>query len=632
MTVQTETSRVSYTGSGTTGPFTIPFYFLANADIRVVKQTISTGAETELTLTTDYSLTGAGVAAGGELTLVSSLSSSFKLVIFRDPEILQDTAYPRNDPFPAESHEEAIDLLTMIAQRQSDLLGRAVRLSEGDVSGASMVVPAKVSRASKTLGFDANGAVTVYDPESAVDTADNITFLQAGTGAVSRTATSKMREVVSVTDFGAVGDSTSAGVGTDDTTAFTNAIAACQSGARLFIPDGSYKISSTLTLSDGFEAEFDANARLIYTGAANTACLQGGVSGSRYSNLRLTRPSIILVDDESYGIKLLNPCYFKIHDLYIEGVPEGSNIGIWMAATTGVDGAWNHLSGTTRVNHCAKGLYSPVASTPYDGFLAQLVTDYFVYYGDYASGYTTSIAVDMAAGSNSIFHSGYIEYCGKGFVHSGLMTNAIRVNNMVFDHCHEIVNLSADVTGQTQNFRMTNSFVDTGWEAYTDSTTGGTNYLDFIQPLPVPYGLKFPATQVASSDANTLDDYEEGTWTPSLGGTASISANGRYRKIGGMCTVWGYIDAVTSIGTGSTTAISGLPFNSANTGIRYAGSVDYFAGLAVNVLHIGCYVQNSASTMRFTNLNAAGAAVSDAPAIFGNGAAVYFQATYPTAS
>jgi len=78
-------------------------------------------------------------------------------------------------------------------------------------------------------------------------------------------------------------------------------------------------------------------------------------------------------------------------------------------------------------------------------------------------------------------------------------------------------------------------------------------------------GLTFPATQVASADPNTLDDYEEGTWTPvvSFGG-ASVGItgtfSGTYTKVGNVVTV-GYRLTFTSKGTSTgTISISGLPF------------------------------------------------------------------------
>jgi hypothetical protein len=247
MTVEVETARVSYTGAGTTGPFTIPFYFLANADIRAIKVTIADGTEDELTLTTDFTLTGAGDEAGGELTLVASLSSSYKLVIFRDPDVLQETDYPANDAFPSESNEQAVDRLTMIAQRHKSLIERAVRLPDGDTTGTDMVLPAAVSRASKALIFDASGNATVGDPASAVTSAENVTFLPSGSGAVSRTMQAKGRDVVSVLDFGAVLDNS-----TDDAAAFTLALA---TGKKVTVPYTSTgaKLASGIEVPAGVE-------------------------------------------------------------------------------------------------------------------------------------------------------------------------------------------------------------------------------------------------------------------------------------------------------------------------------------------------------------------------------------------
>jgi hypothetical protein len=81
--------------------------------------------------------------------------------------------------------------------------------------------------------------------------------------------------------------------------------------------------------------------------------------------------------------------------------------------------------------------------------------------------------------------------------------------------------------------------------------------------------IKFPATQVASANANTLDDYEEGTWTPVLQGSTtagtyvyeSIRTAGKYTKIGNQVTVWGVfrIASTTSAGSGEP-YVSGLPF------------------------------------------------------------------------
>jgi hypothetical protein len=85
-------------------------------------------------------------------------------------------------------------------------------------------------------------------------------------------------------------------------------------------------------------------------------------------------------------------------------------------------------------------------------------------------------------------------------------------------------------------------------------------------------GVSFPATQSASTDVNTLDDYEEGTWTAGLtcgtSGTITVDpaySTCRYTKVGRVVTVVGfiYISAASSP-TGSLT-LTGLPFASAYT-------------------------------------------------------------------
>jgi len=90
--------------------------------------------------------------------------------------------------------------------------------------------------------------------------------------------------------------------------------------------------------------------------------------------------------------------------------------------------------------------------------------------------------------------------------------------------------------------------------------------------------LQFPATQVASADPNTLDDYEEGTWTMGIAfdngatGVTYSSNTGRYTKIGRQVTVVGYL-ALTNKGssTGNAT-ITGLPFTIGSGNSNYSAS------------------------------------------------------------
>jgi hypothetical protein len=80
-------------------------------------------------------------------------------------------------------------------------------------------------------------------------------------------------------------------------------------------------------------------------------------------------------------------------------------------------------------------------------------------------------------------------------------------------------------------------------------------------------GISFPATQSASSDANTLDDYEEGTWTPTDASGAGLSftvLDARYTKVGRIVECFAQI-TYPSTASGSGASVGGLPFTSANT-------------------------------------------------------------------
>jgi hypothetical protein len=126
--------------------------------------------------------------------------------------------------------------------------------------------------------------------------------------------------------------------------------------------------------------------------------------------------------------------------------------------------------------------------------------------------------------------------------------------------------------------------------------------------LQLKSGVTFPATQVASSDANTLDDYEEGTFTATLTGgttnpTTPVTTTGRYTKVGRLVTVQIEFINVSTVGASGTLGISGLPFvnsSRASTGIAtlynlatFTGSPIVFLDSSVSVLAFYGLVSNS---------------------------------------
>ena len=132
-------------------------------------------------------------------------------------------------------------------------------------------------------------------------------------------------------------------------------------------------------------------------------------------------------------------------------------------------------------------------------------------------------------------------------------------------------------------------------------------------------GIAFPATQSASSDANTLDDYEEGTWTPSLrdGTTTTYTTqSGRYTRIGRLVQAEFRL-IINSIGNGSPYVIAGLPFTAAGT-TTTSGGVAYYANLANSVNFITLYVFDETLIRVYSSLSI-GTSTSQND-IFGNSA------------
>ena len=144
-------------------------------------------------------------------------------------------------------------------------------------------------------------------------------------------------------------------------------------------------------------------------------------------------------------------------------------------------------------------------------------------------------------------------------------------------------------------------------------------------------GITFPATQSASSDANTLDDYEEGDWTPSIGGTSTTTNSyGKYTKIGNVVTCQFRVE-ILSMGTGSLTTLSGFPFNSAALTHPQSGCTSYWELLNVNTIYLSFYIENNATAVKFVGKATSGASVDNAIQLFKAGTVIFGAITYRVA-
>lgn len=135
MTVSTETSRVDYTGNGVTVTFSVPFPFIQNDYLYVLRTDLTTLVSTELVLDSagvnGYTVSGAG-GSSGSITVVTAPTSNERLSIIREVPSTQEADFVANDPFPAETFESALDKLSMICGQLITLIARALTLFPGD--------------------------------------------------------------------------------------------------------------------------------------------------------------------------------------------------------------------------------------------------------------------------------------------------------------------------------------------------------------------------------------------------------------------------------------------------------------------------------------------------------------------
>ena len=141
MTISSTVNRVSYSGNGSTTAFSFGYLFFSNADLKVILVVDSTGVETTKTITTHYTITGAGDASGGTVTMGTAPASGETLVIIREVNLTQGLDLVENDAFPSDLVEQELDRATMMAQQLNTELARSVKLSDGDTSGADPTLP-----------------------------------------------------------------------------------------------------------------------------------------------------------------------------------------------------------------------------------------------------------------------------------------------------------------------------------------------------------------------------------------------------------------------------------------------------------------------------------------------------------
>lgn len=183
MSLSSIINRVSYAGNGSTTEFAYSYYFLASGDLVVLLVNDTTGVVTTQVITTNYTVSGAGVEAGGAVTMNVAPASGETLVIYRDAALTQGVDLRENDSLPAETVEEALDRQMMVSQRTRELTERSLRLSDGFTGSFSLELPSDIDTANSTIITNPSGNGFIVGP-----TADEISGAQASATAAASSA------------------------------------------------------------------------------------------------------------------------------------------------------------------------------------------------------------------------------------------------------------------------------------------------------------------------------------------------------------------------------------------------------------------------------------------------------------
>jgi hypothetical protein len=191
------------------------------------------------------------------------------------------------------------------------------------------------------------------------------------------------------------------------------------------------------------------------------------------------------------------------------------------------------------------------------------------------------------------------------------------------------------INGMTVGATTASTGAFTSLTASTTGKVGTTLGVGNATPSASGAGITYPATQSASTDANTLDDYEEGAWTPTItfgGASVGVTYNATftgatYTKIGNRVCVTGYILLTSKGSSTGDAAIGNLPFASEGGTTKYLGASVGGTGFTF-ANQFWAKMGPSSTSIDLYETTVLGAVTSLTNGDFTNSSEIYFSATY----
>lgn len=213
MTISSATSRNDYVGNGSVDTYSYNFQIFEDTDLVVIVKDTD-DVETALTLTTHYTVSGAGDASGGSVSLVSGafdwlnatddLKTDYTITIRRVLPLKQETDIRNQGDFYPEVHEDQFDRFISIDQQQQDDIDRSVKMPESvSASEFNPELPASLSgSANATIVTNATGdAFAVGPTTTAIENAESNANDAAASATLAEEWASKIDGQVDSTDY-----------------------------------------------------------------------------------------------------------------------------------------------------------------------------------------------------------------------------------------------------------------------------------------------------------------------------------------------------------------------------------------------------------------------------------------------
>ena len=333
MTVSSTTVKNSYSGNGSTTEFAYTFKIFADSDLQVIIRSAA-GTETTKTLTTHYTVAGAGDTSGGSITFTAgNIPTATQTVLVRR-EVPQTQAidYIANDPFPAESHEEGLDRSAMNVQQLQEEVDRSIKLSRTNTMTSTEFTVGATDRANKILAFDASGEISVTQELGTYKGTDATTTTEAYNtrDLVKSTTTAQLNNVYICVATSVVGDTLT---DTDHfallVDAYSAASSATASANSATASANSATASASSASTSSTQATNSANSATASANSATAAAASFDSFDDRYLGAKSSAPST----DNDGNALLTGALYFN---------STSSQIFNWTAAN-----AWEAIKPTS---------------------------------------------------------------------------------------------------------------------------------------------------------------------------------------------------------------------------------------------------------------------------------------------